>query len=278
MKIKTFLTVIAVISMIFFGCKKDDPAPLETGAAGEPVPPNIFPLTKGKRFDFSGYLTSGSTETAVAGSTTLQASWVVVGDTTLASVFGSSVVSHISKTTATMIIDSLTVPGIISPAHVTPVFIYREANNGDYYYLTNFGNVFRTYMISSDTSSAHAIRSDSLQFIKLSPKSISTGEQFSVFTQTVQSYYFGSTAIPLTINISGKYERKENIQLKLNNKDTTVAAYYLTITNIATLGALPPKTSLSAKFWLAEGIGPVQMFLAGDSEAPGSFRKLVSLH
>lgn len=278
MKYRTFLSVFTLSCMVFFGCRADDPAPTDTSIPSEAVPANIFPLSKGKRFGFSGYLTSGSTETAVAGSDSLQASWFVVGDTSVASVFGDSAALHITPATATLILDSLHEPGFVSPAKLTPVFVYKD-NSSNYYYLTNFGNVFRTYGVSSDTGSAHSVRRDSLNFIKLTPGSAKTGESFTVFNKQYKAYpaTFGSVEILLTINIEGKFERKESIAMKLNGKDTTISAYYLTITSISTLGALPPQSAINAKFWLAEGIGPVQMFLAGDTEAPGSFRKLISL-
>lgn len=274
MRNTTYLSFIVACFLAFYGCKADDPAPVETPPVSEPVPSNIFPLVKGKRYEFSGYLTSGSSETMVTGSTSLQAIWVNLGDTALSAVLDSSAVTHIPKSSATLFIDSLTVPGFLAATDVTPVFVYKDNSSGDYYYLTNFGYVFRYYKISADTSSTHTIRGDSLNFIRLAPAVAKTMEEFPVYKKTVQSYAFGTTAAPLEINIVGKYEKKENLTLSLNGKDTTVTAYSLVITSVSTLGALPPQSSVSAKFWLAEGIGPVQMFLAGDNEAPGSFRKL----
>lgn len=261
-----FLTIA-----LFIGCKKDEENPVVDTTPHDPVPADIFPLNKGRLFEFSGYLTSGSSETKISGSESLIASWSILGDTALNAVFPAPLVSHLSVNSALLIIDQLNVPGIQS-AKTTPVFIYRDLSNGDYYYLTNFGNFFRTYSIYA--SGTDKVRGDSLRFIKLSAGSSKLNTPFTVFSESFQSNYFGPTAIAMKLEITGVYEQKTDLNLNVNGKDTTISSYYLTVTNSATLGTISPQKSVNAKFWLAPGIGPVQFFLAGDSEAPGSFRKL----
>ena len=272
MKNSLFLVVFCVL-LVSIGCKQKDDSPVEPSVIHDPIPSDIFPLTKGHQFEFGGYLTSASSETKINGTENLKATWTIIGDTSLTSIFGSSLVSHLSVNSALLVIDNLEVAGVIT-SRTTPVFIYRDKSNGDYYYLTNFGNLFRSYSIYA-AGSSEKVRADSLRFIKLAPGTSSLNTPFTVFSETFQSYYFGPTPVALKLEIIGNYEQKTNLSLTVNGKDTTITSYYLTITNNATMGSLSPQKSINAKFWLASGIGPVQFFLAGDSEGPGSFRKLI---
>lgn len=255
------------------GCDKDENNPAGNDGVHEAVPSNIFPLTAGHRFEFSGYLTSGSTENKIPGSENLFARWSIQGEVSLAAYFESARIAHLAKTTATLIVDSLSVPGILPQSKTTPVFAYFDNGNTEYYYLTNLGNFFRTYAIY-DSTNTQTVRGDSLRFITLAAPNAKTGNNFTVFKQSFNSYYFGPNPVLLTLEIIGNFERKENLTLTLNGKDTTLTTYYLSVMNSATMGTLSPQKSVNAKFWLAEGIGPVQFFLAGDSEAHGSFRTL----
>jgi hypothetical protein len=268
---KSLIWAFFMSVMMLVGCDENTLPPAADTTPHDPVPADIFPLTKGHQYEFGGYLTSGSSETKVPGSESLSATWTILGDTALTSVFAGPMVSHLSVSSASLIFDQLNVPGIQS-TKTTPVFIYRDQSNGDYYYLTNFGNFFRSYAIYA--AGTEKIRGDSLRFIKLSAGSAKLNTPFTVFLETFQSNFFGPTAIALKLEIIGNYEQKTGVSLNLNGKDTTITSYYLTVTNSASLGSVSPQRSVNAKFWLAPGIGPVQFFLAGDSEAPGSVRKL----
>lgn len=267
---RSALLLVLVSFLLITGCKNDNPPPAGWDIPHDAVPANILPLVKGHRYSFSGYLTSGSTETKIAGSEDLKASWTMIGDTTLASVFPNPLISHLSVTRAVLVIDSASATG--KPLTISPVFVYKNSTSGDYYYLTNFGNFFRTKDIwKSDTNKT--ARADSLRFIKLSAGGATLNAPFTVFSETFQSFNFGATPVAITLEIIGNYEKKESLSLTINGKDTTVTAYYLSVTNNAKIGTLN-QTSVNAKFWLADGIGPVKFFLAGDSDGPGSFRTI----
>ncbi|MHB1048503.1 MAG: hypothetical protein ACYC09_00335 [Bacteroidota bacterium] len=271
---KLLLPLFVTILAVFFGCKSDDNNPANNVDVHETIPTNLFPLVPGHRFEFGGHLTSGSSETKISGSENLFARWTILGEYPLSAFFDSSKITHITMSTATVIMDSLSVPGVLPQSKNTPVFVYFDFIQKEYFYLTNLGNVFRTYSIY-DTVGGQHVRGDSLRFITLAAPNAMTGNNFTVFKESFTSYFFGITPITLTLEIVGNFERKENLSLVINDKDTTVTTYYLSIMNYATMGTLAPQKSVNAKFWLAEGIGPVQFFLAGDSEAPGSFRTMV---
>ena len=266
---KDMLQLLMIVTVgIFQGCTKDE-NPSNDNPTSEPVPANIFPLTAGHRFEFSGYLTEGGTETPIPNSSTVfSASWNISSEVQIAAILPPSTVAHLTKPSAVLIYDTVAVTGFLVEPKFTPVFAYYDNVTKDYYYLTNFGSVFRKYKIGglNDT----AIRNDSLRFIKLASPGAGTHVKFIADSSTFVSYYLGANSpLQLHLEIVGEFKGKEELSLFVNGKDTTFTTYYLEVKNITALGE-----SINAKFWLAEGIGPVQMFLAGDDEAPGSFRKL----
>lgn len=262
--------LIIVSILLITGCKKDDAPPAGWDIPHDAVPANILPLIKGHSYTFGGYLTTGSSETKIDGSEDLKASWTMIGDTTLASVFPAPMISHLTVTRAVLIIDSVSATG--KPLTRTPVFVYKNSTTGDYYYLTNFGNFFRTYTVRKSDADT-VIRGDSLRFIKLSPGGATLNSAFTVFSESFRAYYLPA---PVTINLSieGLYEKKSSQTITLKGADTVVTTYQLTVTNKPSIGTTALATSVNAKFLLADGIGPIQFFLAGDSDGPGSLRNI----
>lgn len=262
------LLLMIVTVGIFQGCKKDE-NPSNDDPINESIPANIFPLTAGHRFEFSGYLTEGSTETPIPNSSTVfSASWNISSEVQIAAILPSSTVAHLTKSSAVLIYDTVAVSGFLLEPKFTPVFAYYDNATTDYYYLTNFGYVFRKYKIG--TLNDTTVRNDSLRFIKLASPREKTHVSYIADSSTFASYYFSPTSPALLhIDIVAEFKGKEELSLIVNGKDTTFTTYYLEVKSVTALGK-----SITAKFWLAEGIGPVQMFLAGDDEAAGSFRKL----
>ncbi|MBW7888904.1 MAG: hypothetical protein H3C35_11210 [Bacteroidetes bacterium] len=270
--------ILCVSALLLFGCKKNEDNKIVSPdtTTPNPLPSNLFPLTAGHSFQFAGYLTENSTENKITGTeNSFSASWTVAGTVSLNSILPSGTVQHLKRTHSNLIYDSVSVTGVLPAPKVTPVFVYKDSLSGDYYYLTNFGYVFRKYLILD--SAAQKVRGDSLQFIKLASPKAGLQNSFECFTAIYQaSGIVPSSVISLTLHITAEFEKKESLQIHLNGKDTTLQAYYLVVKNTPTIGTITDVSSVTAKFWLVEGIGPVQMFLAGDDEAPGSFRKLTA--
>jgi hypothetical protein len=271
---RTVLLIFFIILLFCSdGCEKENAVEAEATIT---VPENLLPLVAGHRLVYDGYLTFEGTENEIAGSDVqFHAAWTITTETPLAAVISPAPEKAISeKSSAVLIVDTVYVPGFMAEPNVSPVFVYYDASGKEYHYLTNFGYVFRKYAFLDTINGS--VRGDSLRFLTLASPKAGIGKSFNVFEGTFNSYFFGSTIPPvsLTINVTGTFEAREKLTLNVNGVDTTFTTYKLTIRSVASIPGIEPQTSLTARFWLAEGIGPVQMFLAGDAEGPGSFRRL----
>ncbi len=271
--LSVFSVAVLVALMAFSGCKKDDdPVAVED----KTVPNDIFPLTAGHRFDYSGYFTNADTETPIAGTDAFYStSWTLGSSATpLSAIFGTTYGAVVSaknggRTSASLVYDStLTAPG--GAKKFTPVFAYYDSTSADYYYLTNLGLFFRGSVIKD--SAAGGIRIDSLRFIKLASPKAGIGGEFTAFEQSYTSYANPAAPTVIALKVTGKWESKVDITVG-GVKYTT---YYLVISRTAKVGSATVSSGVTAKLWLAKGIGPVKMFLAGDAEVPGNYRELKS--
>lgn len=273
---KTLYMINAAVLLalvVFSGCKKDD----ETVAATEDktVPNDIFPLTSGHRFEYSGYFTNADTETPIAGTSTFYSSSWTLGSsaTPLAAIFGPTYGPYVSaknggKTSASLVYDStLTAPG--GAKKFTPIFAYYDTTTADYYYMTNFGLFFRGSVIK-DSASAAGVRMDSLKFIKLASPKAGIGGEFTAYSNNFVSYANPAAPTTITLAVTGKWESKVDVVVN----GVTYPAYYLVISRTAKVGSATVSSGVTARLWLAKGIGPVKMFLAGDVEVPGNYREL----
>lgn len=76
----------------------------------------------------------------------------------------------------------------------------------------------------------------------------------------------------ITLKIIGKWEGKQDVTVN----GTTYSAYYVVISRQAIVNGTVANSGVTAKLWMVQGVGPVKMFLAGNSEAPGNYRELKS--
>ncbi len=270
--------VIALLA--FNGCKKDDAA---VTPEDKTVPSDIFPLTAGHRFDYSGYFTNSDTETPLTGNTNTyySTSWTLGSSVTpFSAIFGATYGALVSannggRTSASLVYDTTLLGPPLTPVGVnvkkfTPIFAYYDSASTDYYYMTNLGLFFRGSVVKD--SAAGGIRRDSLRFIKLASPKAGIGGEFTAFQQNYVSY--ANPAAPTTINltVTGKWDSKVDVTVN----GVKYSTYYLIISRTAKVGTTTVAGGVTAKLWLAKGIGPVKMFLAGDAEAPGNYRELKS--
>ncbi len=273
--IYAMMSVAVLLSaMILGGCKKDED-PVTPPSTDNNVPNDVFPLTAGNRFNYSGYFTTQDTETPIAGTSAFYStSWTIGATTPFTAVFGPTygayVASKNGRTSAVLIMDStLTAPG--GAKKFTPIFAYYDTANGDYYYMTNFGLFFRGSVIK-DSANAVGVRMDSLKFIKLASPGVGLGGTFTAHQGVYTSYANPSAPTNITLTVSGKWESKGEVTVN----GVAYTAYYLIISREAKVGSATVSSGVTAKLWLAKGIGPVKMFLAGDVEVPGNYRELSS--
>ena len=267
------LCVTLLASLVFVdGCKKDDAV---VTPEDKTVPNDVFPLIAGHRFDYTGYFTNANTETQIAGTDAFYStSWTLGSSATpLSAIFGATYGALVSAnnggiTSASLIYDStLTAPGGVRK--FTPVFAYYDTTNADYYYMTNLGLFFRGSRIklSTDTSK---IRNDSLRFIKLASPKAGIGGEFTSFEGDFVSYSNPAALTTLNLKITGKWESKTDVTVN----GQPFSTYYLVISRTVKVGTAVVDAGVTAKLWLASGIGPVKMLLIGDAENPGNYREL----
>ena len=266
------LLLVGSVSL-FVGCKEDED-PVST--TDKTIPNDVFPLTAGHRFEYSGYFTNQDTETPIAGTSTFYSStWTVVAPSyPLSNILGplAAVVAATpnGRASAALVMDStLTAPG--GAKKVTPVFAYYDSTSADYYYMTNLGLFFRSSVIK-DSAAASGVRMDSLRFIKLASPKAGIGGSFVCFEENLVSYANPSAPTTITLKITGTWESKQEVTVN----GVTYSAYYLVINRAAFVGSAQVNSGVTAKIWLVQGVGPVKMFLAGDAEVPGNYRELKS--
>jgi len=270
--IYSMLCVTLLASLVFVdGCKKDDAV---VTPEDKTVPNDVFPLIAAHRFDYSGYFTNQDTETPIAGTSAFYSnSWTLGGNTPFSAIFGVPYGGLISannggRTSASLIYDTtLTAPG--GPKKFTPIFAYYDTATTDYYYMTNLGLFFRGSVVK-DSANAAGVRKDSLRFIKLASPKAGLGGEFEAFKQSYVSYSNPVALTTIDLTITGKWDSKVDVTVN----GTIYSTYYLVISRTAKVGTTTVSGGVTAKLWLAKGIGPVKMFLAGDAEVPGNYREL----
>ncbi len=272
---KTLYTLLSAAMLIalfaFNGCKDKITDPVD-----KTIPNDVFPLTAGNRFEYSGYFTNADTEVPLAGTSAFYNSTWLLGNpaTPFSAVFGPTYGALVSannggRTSASLIRDStLTAPG--GTRKFTPIFAYYDSASADYYYMTNLGLFFRGSVIRD--SATGGIRRDSLKFIKLASPRAGIGGSFESFQQNYVSYSNPTAPTTINLTVTGKWDSKVDVVVN----GVTYPAYYLIISRTAKVGTATVAGGITAKLWLVKGIGPVKMFLAGDAEAPGNYRELKS--
>ncbi|MBI5216548.1 MAG: hypothetical protein HY960_12425 [Ignavibacteriae bacterium] len=263
---------LTVALMLTVGCKEDETI---TPPPDTSVPTTLFPFTAGNAITYSGYLTATETETKINGTETgYSTKWTVGNKIPVSAVLPASVFPNLVGESAVLIFDTTSVPAFAVNNKFTPVFIRQDTATGDFSYMTNLGYFYRSsstkiWKSASDTTA----RNDSLRFITLAKPSAGIGTKFTCFNEDFTSYV-GGVSNPITVNlkIEGIFEGKENITVG----STTYETYKLVVTRTVSSGGAVLSAGVTAKLWLANNVGPVQMFLAGNAEGPGNFRTMVS--
>jgi hypothetical protein len=261
MKSSILLFLAPLIFFLFFaGCKDNpvDPPP------SEEVPKNLFPLVPGRVIVFGeGYLTHEATDSMIAGTnTTFSSQWIIAGP--------STVIPHPSLP-VTVVLDTTSVTAM-NLVRGRTFFIAQDTATGNFDFLTNLGLFYRDYKITAvagDTTSS--IRADSLKWITLAKASEGLNKTWNAFDETFTGIYTGQT-VQITLVIEARFEAKETITAG----GVSYESYRLNATRKAYLGGNLVSTGITAVIWLVPDVGPIQMFLAGDAEAPGKWMKMTA--
>lgn len=252
-----FWCVIGLLSVsLISGCSEDE-SPIVDDP--DPVPANIFPLTPGHVLVYnSGTLLNLDTDVPIAGTEIgYQSKWVIAGQLP---------VGPPPYTNPTVILDTTVVVG---QTVVRSFLAHLEATPNEYYFLTNLGYFFRSQKIyNTPGDSTSGVRTDSLRWILLAKPSAGVGVEWVAFNETFTSAVVGQ----IRLEIKAEFEDTETI--------TAAGTNYLTYRLVATrrvyLGSSTTSisTNPTAKLWMSEDVGPIQIELRGDAESNGKRQTL----
>src|ERR671923_1723713 len=121
-----FLSISSTYLLLFSGCKKDEGP---SGGTTTPITGDLFPLVQGHRFVFVGYAigVNGNPARLPDSNHVYQAIWNI-GLTRNYPRIG----------TATMIVDSTTIPTPLGPlTAANSLFLRKDTSTGDFFFLQN---------------------------------------------------------------------------------------------------------------------------------------------
>ena len=257
---KAFFWFVLGLFFTFFiwGCSEDE-SPIVDDP--DPVPANIFPLTPGNVLVYnSGTLLNLDTDVPIAGTEIgFESKWIIAGKVAP---------GPPPYTQPTVIIDTTKVVG----QTVRRTFLaHLEVTPNEYYFLTNLGYFFRSQKIyTTPGDSTSGIRADSLRWILLAKPSAGVGVEWVAFNETFTSAVIGL----VRLEIKAEFEAKET----LTAASTDWVTYRLVATRRVYLGTSTTSisTNPTAKLWMAEGVGPIQIELRGDAESNGKRQTLTA--
>lgn len=255
--------ILVLAVLVFAGCEKDS----ITDPTNTVIPDNIFPLTAGRVISYNGYLTQNDTETKITASEAgYSTTWSIATRIPINAVFPNPPFNVSGN--GTLVRDTTRVPGVGVSMKFTPVFVDYDSTIAEYKFLTNLGFFFRTFSVQTSGST----RSDSLRYIILAKPRAGMGGTFTCFEETFAGSVAGS-ATNVTLKIEGTWGTATQ---SVTAGGSTYETYYLEIRRVITIGGTPVATGLTAKLWVATGVGPVKMHLFGDAESHGNYRVMTS--
>jgi hypothetical protein len=257
---RAFFWFVLGLFFTFFiwGCSEDK-SPIVDDP--DPVPANIFPLTPGNVLVYnSGTLLALDSDVPIAGTEVgYQSQWVITGQFP---------VGPPPYTNPTLIRDTTIVLG---QTVVRNFLAHLETGPNEFYFLTNLGFFFRSQKIyTTPGDSTSGIRADSLRWILLAKPSAGVGVEWVAFNETFTSAVIGQ----VRLEIKAAFEAKET----LTAAGTNFVTYRLVATRRIYLGTSTTSisTNPTAKLWMAEGVGPIQIELRGDAESNGKRQTLTA--
>jgi hypothetical protein len=241
--LKFLIVLIAGLALIQLAGCKDDPA--SPPVTVEEVPKNLFPLVPGRVIEYGqGYLTFEDSDSMIAGTQTgFRSSWLI-----------TPITPQMHPTLPVrVVLDSTWVPaaGVVASRQF---FIAQDTATGNFAFLTNLGYFFRSRAVD---------RTDSLKWIDLAKASEGFNKRWIAFSEVFTSAAVGQIRLEIEAIFDAKETRTYGGQ--------AYEAYRLVATRKAYLGTstTPASIGTTARIWLVPGVGPVEIFLAGDAEAHG---------
>ena len=247
-----------LVFLFLWGCSEDENPVIDD--TPDPVPANIFPLTPGHVLVYnSGTLLNLDTDVPIGGTENgFQSKWIIAGP-----VPGAGVPPY---TTPTVILDTTVVLGQTT---LRTFAAHLEETPNEFHFMTNLGYFFRSQKIyETPGDSTSGTKADSLIWILLAKPSAGVGVEWIAFNETYTSAVVGE----VRLEIKAEFEDTETI--------TAAGTDYLTYRLVATrrvyLGTSTTSisTNPTAKLWMADNVGPIQIELRGDAESNGKRQTL----
>jgi len=255
------LFMLAAIALA--GCPGDETT---TPPTVVPITADLFPLTAGNGFAYTGYATAPGSGSQIPDPTaSYRTVWTI----------GPNVPTPLGGT-ATLVVDTTTGPfgpgGFV--VTVSRNLLIQKDTAGDFFFIQTIGPFKRVFGIPVGTTAA-----DTLIWVAVARPTQGVGMTGAVWT-AYDSTFTGIGGTMVQLQIFGQFEAMETIQ------DSTGVASSLakdrvtyrsrTWRKITVGGTVVQDDATTSQLWLAEDIGPVQMRIVEDTENPGHFRILTS--
>ncbi len=256
----SFSAMVLILFVVLAGCE-DDPASPPGGNTVVPITDDIFPLTVGHKFTYTGYATAPGSGTQVPDpSGSYRTVWTIASNSAPSPLGG----------TATAIIDSTTGPfgpgGFV--VTVARTLLVREAVDGEFEFLQNIGPFKRAFGITVGT-----LASDTLKWFAVARSSQgvgSTGTSWVAFDST----FTGTGGSQVRLEIFGRIEAVETITDSSAAHTQHTAYRSRTWRRITVSGSVVQDDATTSRLHLVKDIGPVQVRIVEDTENLGHFRVL----
>lgn len=219
---------------------------------------DLFPLTVGHKFTYTGYATAAGTGSPIADPTArYKTIWTILTNAAPSPLGG----------TATAIQDSTT--GSFLPAGVYAVrtLLVQKSAAGDYSFLQTIGPFKRAFGIPTGTTAA-----DTLKWFAVARPSLGVNVQWSVFDST----FTGASSTLVRLEIFGKIEAVETITDSSASHASHVVYRSRTWRKITAGGSVVQDDATTSRLWLERNVGPVQVRIVEDTENIGHFRVMQS--
>jgi len=235
----------AALSLTTSGCKST-----VAEITVEPILEDLFPLVVGRKLTFSGFLRTPQDVNVEATGAFYEARMTIAA-TNAPTPFG----------TAHVISDSqLVSPGV----WFTQSFYVQRSpatGSGDFGFLTNIGNLYRTFGIQ---------RTDTLRWVLLVKQSSGVGVKWTAFDSSWTGQIQAGVTGTIRLEVEGEIQRQDYTS---PTGQTFSQTYYVVAKRKIYLNGVLATEASTAELWLVPNVGIVKFIFHGDGTTGGFHRE-----
>jgi len=261
------LAAVAIAIFVLAGCK-EDATTTPPGATVTPITDDLFPLTVGHKFYYTGFATAPRPVTGGGGDTlpdpgnVYRTIWTVGPPVTTP--LGGAGVALFDTTTL-----YANPPGFPVTFGRT-LIIRKDSASGDFFFMQTIGPFKRAFGITIGSQPE-----DTLVFLAIARASQGvggTGAQWTAYDST----FSGTGGVSVRLQIFGRIETQETITD--SSATPTQHSVYRSRTwrRITVGGTIVQDDATTSILWLKKDFGPVQVRIVEDTENIGHWRFLTS--